>query len=185
MLEELKEHYYQATCFDFGSDYKLIPIFQSTDQWQLGNVPAEFVTTLKVSIDCCKIDFDAAIEKPSPFCGCHRASRGLDMFSCCDPGYNRTSKMHRIKLLADLQTLFDFKIGTKICIKINVIEASNGNLGELTYALDTVIPIILPTLQRLSQVGYVVKVILAELAPPSRTRSFKLVVDGSTATLEA
>ncbi|KAH7069772.1 hypothetical protein BKA63DRAFT_555971 [Paraphoma chrysanthemicola] len=184
MFPELIEQYFQSTRFNFDAELYLVPRFQFTDQWNIGNTPADFITSIGVSIACSgtALNFDAAFSKKK-LCRGYTDLSGYDL--CAHSDYEPPQNTRRTQLLANLQSLFGFKSGTKISIRIRTCGVDNGILGELAYARDTVIPIILSTLQRLSKSGLVVKVVLAEATSSYGWTVPEFVVDGATPTLEA
>jgi hypothetical protein len=176
----------------FGTDFGLIPRFQTTDQWKVGIIPADFVTNVAVAINCNRSDFDVAILNRetfrcgSPWCdwGDNNESSANDFAACPCIEYRdkRIPKTPRSILLSNLQTLFGFRKGTKISIRIS---APGDLVDELTYIRDIVIPIILPTLRRLYDNGYKVKVVLWDQGWVGGFSNHGLEVDSSTLTLVA
>jgi len=63
MLQELVQHYYRSMVFNFGTSSQLIPLFQTTDQWKVGSVPAVFVTNVIVTLECNGSSLDAITRK--------------------------------------------------------------------------------------------------------------------------
>lgn len=183
MLRELIEYYYRSTCFCFGSEFHLIPRYQFTDQWKIGAPPMDFVTNVGVSVICDGSNFDAT---PSKKEFCCKNTDIVWVAASCHLHDHKPTNTRQDELLANLQTLFGFQVGTKISIKIHARRACDGILGELAYARNTVVPIIFPTLQRLSKRGYLVKVTLAEVVDsPFGLQVPKFVVDGAIPTLDA
>jgi hypothetical protein len=46
---------------NFGTKAELIPRFQFTDQWEIGAMPADFVTNIRLVIRCGAVDFDTSV----------------------------------------------------------------------------------------------------------------------------
>jgi hypothetical protein len=160
MLPELIEYYYRSTRFHFLSRFEDIPRFQITDQWNIGVIPADFITNVTVAIECGHFDFDSIV--PTDQLSCNRRKHGDACWctdSLCDVHDTAPPpKTHRVALLSDLQTLFAFKAGSRMLLNILTTGANGGPIRSLDYARDVVIPIIFPTLQRLSRNGHVVKI---------------------------
>jgi hypothetical protein len=183
---ELLQHYYRSTQFRFGTDYELLPRFLFTDQWGLGTIPADFVANVVVEI----------IYDPGVDYNVSRANarKYHDIDVCPWTGEPRRaphppelpSAQPRVKLLSGLQRLFSLKVGTRISIEMRCSGIELDGREALTYARDTIIPIIFTTLQRLHQGGYVVEVALDGWhmcwhCPDSE----RFLFDGGLPTLEA
>jgi hypothetical protein len=152
---ELSEHYYRSNLFFFGDSFDLLSKFRVTDQWNLGFVPADVVTNVGVQIDCDGYDFDGltSLQDPSP---------NNDVWG----GATSNRRKPHSTLLSSLDQLSGFKKGTKVSIKFVVDNSGrDGTAGEVQQWLcDTVLPIVLPGVQRLISAGYVIHVVLAKTA---------------------
>jgi hypothetical protein len=188
IFPELLEQYFRATHFEFGDQYDLIPRFQFTDQWGLGTTPADYVTNVKVSI-ICKDGKDYSISVPDRG-SCSRRNSGCRCWDRPEEDHTwcRTEPPPmppRVKILTQLQTLFGFKPGTRISIKIGTRFLFASPLEELELVRDTIIPIIFSTLQRLHQSGYLVDIVLCGGVPPDYFWYYLYAVDGDISTLQA
>ncbi|KAF2124040.1 hypothetical protein P153DRAFT_401576 [Dothidotthia symphoricarpi CBS 119687] len=144
VLRELGEHYYRTTCFTFGAHFDIVPKFRITDQWELGFIPVTFVAHVRFEIDCGRYRFNGLNNTPDSWDG-----------SC--------NKQLPIALLSELESLFGFKQGTKLEIRLEVGDMRTGGaLGRLEWVLDEVVTFILQTVQRLQDAGYHVRVHLVE-----------------------
>ncbi|KAH7074222.1 hypothetical protein FB567DRAFT_611128, partial [Paraphoma chrysanthemicola] len=184
VFQELVEYYFRFMHFNFGAELCLIPQFQINDQWSIGKTPSDFVTNIEVSVDF--RGFNVGVDNQDDERQVCRNRRGTWGHDHCDGhNYKLPQNTRRTQLLAHLQALFGFKAGTKIYIHVGGHEPSDPVLEELVYARETAIPIIFPTLQRLSKSGMVVKVVLTDAAPTFGACASDFVVDGAIPTLKA
>ena len=109
------------------------------DRGGLGIIPANYILNLSIFIQCEKYNFDGVM-----------------------PPLDRFDKNYPLKycraLLADLEALFGFKSGTKIDLHIRVNRSLLRVIRKVPFwECDFVIPVILPTMQRLAAAGTKVK----------------------------
>jgi hypothetical protein len=184
VLTELLQHYYRNTQFRFHDAYELIPRFQTTDQWGVGAVPADFVTNIEVNIVC---------NSKSPYA---RSRTVLNADIPIEKGFSAYSTERyvwndhepppmqpRVKLLSGLQSLFGFKSGSRISIQIESGMIKDGAPQELIHVCDIIVPIIFTTLQRLHENAYVVEIVVH--GNYWGMQNYRYVMEGGLPTLEA
>ena len=142
MRREIGENYYQSSFFQFGDSFDVIPRFRVTDQWRLGFLPVSYIGKVKVSIECREYMYENSWTNKID---------ELDM-SPKGPGS---------KLLVHLESLFGFKPGTAITIKINPRQSTKFTIIEQQEWMCTnILRCIFPVLQRLKDMNCKVRAIL-------------------------
>jgi hypothetical protein len=143
---EMSEQYYRSTLFDFSDRFTLLPKFRCTDPWGVGFLPADIVMNIEVHILCYQYGFD----------GLEPASDGWSGTPTWDCEQYETSK-----LLTGLEHIFGFAKGTKITLRTTVGRYKENNpLESQEWMCDTVLPFIMPTLQRLASSGLDIRIVL-------------------------
>jgi len=171
MLRELSEHYYRTVLFLFEADCELIPKFRITDQWGLGLVPGDIVTNIGISVNCASYDFaglDSILGDESDFFnpnnGWNNTNANNGGWGAAASGWGDESPTGRKPceaLSLSLEHLFGFKVGTSISIQLSVETISKCSYFEgHQWMCEAVIPVLLPTLQRLKVAGYKLRVVL-------------------------
>ncbi|KAI4951772.1 hypothetical protein J4E86_007188 [Alternaria arbusti] len=136
---ELLERFYSSTTFDVQDQFTKLGAFRSMDRGDFSIIPANYIVNLSMHIRCEKYDFEGVMPT-------------LDRFDKDYPLKPRRT------LLADLEALFGFKSGPKIDLHLRF----NRNWlrimrGAEFWECDFVVPVILPTMQRLAAAGTKVK----------------------------
>ena len=137
--KELLETFYRTTTFELQDRFDKLGAFRSMDRGDFGIIPANYIVNLSMHIRCEKYDFEGVM-----------------------PTLDRYDKDYPLKscriLLADLEALFGFKSSTKIDLHLrfnrNWLRVMRG--AEF-WECDFVVPVILPTMQRLAAAGTKVK----------------------------
>ncbi|KAI8931798.1 hypothetical protein NX059_011435 [Plenodomus lindquistii] len=131
---ELREELYRNTCIDFADQLHDIASFRTKDEWTVGFAPVDFNLSIAVSVKCARYTFKNVIRRP-------RDWTALGVV----PTEDLTTK---------LETLFGFKTGTKVAIKLLVTTGSlEPPLESDPWLCDEVLPFIFPTLRRLADAG--------------------------------
>ena len=133
--KELLETFYRTTTFDLQDQFTKLGAFRSMDRGDFGIIPANFIVNLSMHIRCEKYDFEGVMPT-------------LDRFDKDYPLKPRRT------LLADLEALFGFKSGTKIDSHRRINRSWLRVTREVPFwECDFVVPVILPTMQRLAAAG--------------------------------
>jgi hypothetical protein len=182
VLQELLEWYYHATTFDFGKNWTFIPEFRSNDQWDLGHVPADFVTNIEVTLefdDWEAIRFKREMEDGWSYAPWNTGSNSWNVpCGCAD----RTKpKDPRFKLLTALESLFGFRQGTKIDLHVTMSDGYDWS-NQRAHIRNVVIPFVLPSLLRLQTAGYKVAIILS---PRDNMCDFKFTLATTVVDLQS
>jgi hypothetical protein len=189
MLHEMIEQYYRSSAFQFNGRFDLIPLFQTTDQWNIGFVPADFITNVQVSISCDSLEFNAPHIKKSRI----RRSGSPDawgmfddsIYRCQCSGRGSSTPLYFEGTVANLQTLFGFRQGTNISILFSVDTQDIELYDGVAFLREQVIPAVFATLQRLQRSGYRLKTKFVVARLPLGKRDLDFVVDGSTPTIDS
>jgi hypothetical protein len=182
VLQELLEWYYSATTFDFGKNWTFIPEFRRKDQWDLGHVPADFVTNIEVTLDC--NDWEVIKFKPDMEDGWSYApwNTGNNSWTApCECVDRIKPRDPRPKLLTALESLFGFRQGTKIHIHVSISE-DYGRSSQRAHIRNVVIPFVLPSLLRLQKAGYKVTI---TLSPWNNIYEFKFTLATTVIDLQS
>jgi hypothetical protein len=147
MVREIGENFYRTTCFQFEDKFDLIPKFRVTDQWNLGFIPAAFVSNVEVSINCDAHEFKKDDEDPWA-----TAAHGWGWDTECN---DRVPKaIPRSSILVHLESLFGFRPGTNITIEITMDRYRGINSDERQeFMCENIVPFLFPTLLRLRDTG--------------------------------
>jgi hypothetical protein len=166
MVREIGKNYYQTTHFRFEGNLNLLSKFRATDQWKLGFLPVSFVLCVEVSIQCKGDEFERIQEIEEIE---EEAGHGWEVPavpSWADGGRSVISSVERTTLfksdlLMELETLFSFRAGTTITIRITLATYKKPKLFErLEFMCENVVPVIFPFLQRLRDTGLRVRFVL-------------------------
>lgn len=142
---EIGEHYYRTCTFLFREDLTVLPKFRITDQWNLGFSPFQFISKVKVSFECTEYDFEAitSIEGGSGF--------ALPVESMTNEKYPR-------RIASNLEELFGLRPGTEINVKLYARGWwQHPDLDARKSMHEEAIPLILPTLRRLIEANFRIK----------------------------
>ena len=140
MFRELVEEFFRSSCFQFGDDFEIIPYFRVADQWELGISPVSFICNVEVTINCYEDSWGNGIDNWDLK---HKAN------STCT------------ELLVHLESLFGFRAGTAITIKINSLYVGNPSpLERQEQMCNEVLKFIFPVFRRLKDMNYRVRAIL-------------------------
>jgi hypothetical protein len=176
LLREVVEMYYHSVCFQFEQEWDLIPAFRTLDQWNVGFVPADFVTNVEITIESGNFDI---CERVASDVEDNDAFGGVGPW---DPPAFKAKNSSRSHLLSQLEVLFGFKADTRINIKLWLSWGFDGDFWEkMQYLCDAVIPRIFPTVQRLNTAGYYVHLILSQREQVSE--AVELTLDGAAPSL--
>jgi hypothetical protein len=184
MLQELMEHYYHSVEFQFSNGFDSIAAFQTTDQWNMGFIPADFVTNVTFTVHCNFFDFDSRPGWDAP-CRMGITDWTGNMNESCEcPRHNLDliPRTPRAQLLLDLQALFGFKQGTKMHIYIKPGRIEDPPKGDFAFVRERIIPAIFSALQRLRSIGYNVKISFSA-GDWHVSRDIQIVLDDSTPTI--
>jgi hypothetical protein len=184
VLLELLEWYCRATTFEFGQNWSFVPEFRSTDQWELGHVPADYVTNVEVTLDC--NDYEVIKMGRGEEDGWSYAVwNTVQVATAWDDPYGREHRANvknpRSKLLNALESLFGFKQGTKIDIHVITSEDSDW-FRQGAHMRKVAVPFILPTLLRLQKAGYKVTI---NMAPWNKACYFKFALETTVIDLDS
>jgi hypothetical protein len=151
MHREITEYYFRTTCFGFEGNFKSMARFRITDQWNVGFLPASIASNISFRIRCDDYEFKGLLSPQE------MTRRWIDT----------NERRPCAKLLSNLESVFGFKTGTKLDIRVAVADAKEGGVLEgLEWMCDTVLPFILPTLQRFEEVGYRLNLFLSGRPTP-------------------
>jgi hypothetical protein len=158
-VREIGENFYRSSCFVFHNNLAAVGPFRATDIWGLGFLPVDFVSKVEVSVNCSEYKFellDRAGINTTPNQPSSRASyktkerRGKSIYHTQN------------YLLVQLESLFGFKHGTALTIRISSHDREErSTLEQQEWMSHHVVPVILPILQRLKEAGCRVRLLLS------------------------
>ncbi|KAI4654429.1 uncharacterized protein J4E78_007475 [Alternaria triticimaculans] len=165
MVRELGENFYRTSSFAFQGDLAAVGPFRATDVWDFGFSPVEFVSKVDVNIRCDDYKFEL-IDRPNiNVRGNHNT---LQASSKVRKNKNVGTKNTQKHLLVKLESLFGFKHGTALTIRLSSRQGTKHTpLEQQEWMSHNVVPVILPVLQRLKDAGSRVRIVLTA----SRARS--------------
>lgn len=162
MVRELGESFYRSSCFVFQGDLKALGPFRATDQWNLGFPPVGFVSKVEVKINCQDYKFklaerthtDLSVDQPLS----QSSARILKKKKKKNMRINATQE----NLLVKLESLFGFRAGTKITIKLLSQHPGKFTALEQQERMShNVVSVILSVLTRLKATGCRVRILLS------------------------
>jgi hypothetical protein len=166
VAKEIVEVYYRYSTFVFNYTYMSMLSFRVTDKYYLGLIPADFILNLVVHIICGNYNFPTLKARMED-------TNGADGW-----GGGGWGPPHFRDILSNLEPIFGFKAGTKITIDLTVDDKRlEDDITQEQWEWDNVVPLIFPTLRRLSVAGYKLKVRL-------NSEDFVLTAVGTEYTLE-
>ena len=117
MVQEIKEHFYRTTLFTFGNLFSYIPRFRTTDQWSVGFLPVRYVSNVAVTISCSHYRLaDLEYLKEEHEILANQSGGDAWWGSDAPPPWGLPDAA--TQLPQNLDHLFGFKLGIKICIRI-------------------------------------------------------------------
>jgi hypothetical protein len=159
MVREIGENFYRSSCFVFHKNLADIGPFRATDTWGLGFLPVDFVSKVEVSVDCNEYRFelvDRADIITIPIRPSFQASSETKKRT------GRSTNHTQNYLLVQLESLFGFKHGTALTIRISSHDREKRTvLEEQEWMSYNVVPVILPILRRLKEAGCRVRLLLS------------------------
>jgi hypothetical protein len=168
MVREIGENFYRTSHFQFEDRFDLIPKFRVTDQWKLGFIPVAFVSNVEVSLKCNGEEFEKIEEveeeevNGGPWIENGDNTWGAPPASVASHDTDRRTIIPRSAFLVHLESLFGFKPGTNLTIKIGMGRYKQLTAYERQELLcESVVPFIFPTLLRLRDTGLRVRFVLA------------------------
>jgi len=166
MVRELGENFYRTSCFAFQGNLAAFGPFRATDLWGFGFLPVEFVSKVDVSIFCDNYKFEL-IDRPNiKVPGNHHTFQSS---SKVRENNNVGTKNTQKHLLVKLESLFGFKHGTALTIRLSSRRgAKHTPLEQQEWMSHNVVPVILPILQRLKDAGCRVRILLKASQAGSR-----------------
>ncbi|KAI4658079.1 uncharacterized protein J4E79_007060 [Alternaria viburni] len=165
MVRELGENFYRTSSFAFQGDLAAVGPFRATDQWGFGFPPVEFVSKVDVSIHCDNYKFELVDRPNINVPGNHNAFQAPSEARKNKDVGPKDTQQH---LLVKLESLFGFKHGTALTIRLSSCHgAKHTPLEQQEWMSHNVVPVILPVLQRLKDAGSRVCIVLTA----SRARS--------------
>lgn len=159
MVREIRQNYYRSSCFLFEHDITDIGRFRVTDQFDFGFLPVEFVTKVQIVIEChdCKFELVDHEGTDNSVHGSPNRTSDWGMDSIFER--SRHTQEH---LLVELESLFGFRSGTAIDIKLSSGSGRKATaLEEQEWMSHNVVPVIFPVLQRLNDAGCRVRILLS------------------------
>ena len=159
MVRELGENFYRSSCFVVQGDIAALGPFRATDQWNLGFPPVDFVSKIEVKINCQDYKFKLVDRTHiDPAADQHLSRKKARMLNEKNMRINATQK----SLLVNLESLFGFRAGTKITIKlVSEHPKKYSALEQQEWMSHNVVPVILPVLTRLKATGCRVRILLS------------------------
>lgn len=150
MRREIGENYYRSSYFRFGDNFGIIPRFRVTDQWNLGFLPVSYIGNVEVNIgfEDCRLEW---------------VLNGDSWLIYEEDEWNlrEKAKATGAEILVHLESLFGFRPGTAITIKVNPRHSTKpGYLEKQEWMCINILRWIFPVLQRLKDMNYKVRAIL-------------------------
>jgi hypothetical protein len=169
VAKEIGEAYYRYSTFLFHHSYTSMLDFRVLDRYNLKLIPADFILNLVVRIVCDSYDWPTLKPRIEDANGAGGWGGG---------GGGGWGTPYFRDVLSNLEPTFGFKVGTKITIDLTVDEKRlEDDITQEQWEWDNVVPLIFPTLRRLSVAGYKLKVRL-------NSDDFVLTAVGTEYTLE-
>jgi hypothetical protein len=159
MVREIGENFYRSSCFVFHDNLAAVGPFRATDPWDRGFLPVDFVSKVEVSVDCNEFRFEHVDRAGLNTTPNHPSSQAsYNTKERRDTSLNHTQDY----LLVQLESLFGFKHGTALTIRISSHDREKRTvLEEQEWMSHNVVPVILPILQRLKEAGCRVRLLLS------------------------
>ena len=159
MVRKIGEDYYRSSRFHFQASFSESARFGATDQYNFGFLPVYFVSNVEVDVKCDDYWFlpTSPVKNDAPIDG-HQG------WLLQEPNDRRwPAGKHQNDLLIELESLFGFKPGTAITIRLIWSYKSRATrLENLKRMYHRVVPVIFPVLQRLQDTNCRVRIFVSE-----------------------
>jgi hypothetical protein len=159
IVRETRENYYRSSCFLFEHDITDMGRFRVTDQFDFGFLPVEFVTKVQIVIECHDYKFELVDHEGTDNSAHGSPNRTSDWGMRSIFERSRHTQEH---LLVELESLFGFRSGTAIDIKLSSGSGRKAiALEEQEWMSHNIVPVIFPVLQRLNDASCRVRILLS------------------------
>ena len=171
---ELWEHFFRANSFEFHADFALLPEFRVTDPWNIGYVPGDLATHVKIDVPCSEYDANTIKslkkqhEPRENRRDCRPNYHGGWAYTGSDAGSGKSQQGSKSleshsELMLALEDFSGFTPGTKLSINVKpcwcvLFESPR----DQEWACENIITLLSPSLERLRALGYHTRVVLQD-----------------------
>ncbi|KAL1801545.1 hypothetical protein ACET3X_001887 [Alternaria dauci] len=160
MVREIGEHYYRSSHFRFEARFSNFAKFRATDQFNLGFRPVYFVSNVEIVVDCGRYEFRPTTSVENDDASLSGSEDQLPWEPYTSSWGESETQEH---LLVELESLFGFRPGTAIAIRlIRPWNEENTCLENQEWMCHNVVPVIFPVLQRLKEANCRTRILLGK-----------------------